>query len=90
MPEIAKELRHLEDAARLISRGEALVAEQKRRLEQLRTAGHPARAAEQVLQSLKVALQTIRESESLIEGTLRDIEAGSLRREDTDSRTSAK
>jgi len=79
MPEVAKELRRLEDATRLIARGEALVAEQRRCLEQLRKAGHPVLGAEQVLQSLKDVLQTIRESEGLIDRTLRDFEAGSLR-----------
>jgi len=57
MPEVAKELRRLEDATRLIAHGEALVAEQRHRLERLREAGHSVLGAEQVLQSLKLALR---------------------------------
>jgi len=90
MPEIAKDLQCFEDATRLIARGEALVAEQRRHLEQLREAGHPALQAELVLQRLKDALRTIRESESLIGRALLDIEVGRLRRLDTDSRVSPK
>jgi len=90
MSEIATVLRRLEDAAGLIARGEALVLEQRRRLEQLREAGHPALGAEQVLRNLKAVLQTIRESESLIEHTLQEIEAGRLRSLDTDSRANPK
>jgi len=90
MPEVAKELRRLEDATRMITRGEALVAEQRRRIEQLRETGYPVLEAERVLQSFKAALQTIRETESLIERTLRDIEVGRLRAPDTDSRAAPK
>ena len=90
MPEIAVELRHLEDAAQRIARGEALVAEQMRRIEQLRKAGFSAREAECTLQNFKVVLDTIRESEIIIGQTLRDIEVGSLRKLSSDSSASAK
>jgi len=90
MPDTAQELRHLEDAARLIARGEVLVAEQRRRIEELRKDGHSTQQAEQLLQSLTVALQTIREAQGLVERTLRDIEAGTLLDLDADSRASAK
>jgi len=90
MPDTVQELRHLEDAAQRIARGEALVAEQVGRIEQLREAGFSAREAERILQTFKVVLDAIRESETIIEQTLRDIKAGSLRKLDSHTSASAK
>jgi len=78
LPKIEKELRHLEDATRLIAQGEALVGEQMRRLEQLREAGYPTLEAERVLKNFEVVLRTILDTENLIQHALRDIEAGKL------------
>lgn len=75
MPQAEIELRHLEDAKRLIERGETLVAEQRHRLEELRAHGHPTQQAEQTLESLKSAVRALRDTQNIIEGTLRDIRA---------------
>jgi hypothetical protein len=65
MAETAEELRSLEDANRLVARGEALVAEQERRLEQLRKDGHPTGEAAQTLESLKGAVKALRETQRI-------------------------
>ena len=78
MPDIAKELRHLEEATRLIARGEELVAEQQRRLDRLRKDRHPVRDGERLLQCLIDAVQVMRYTQGIIQGALRDIGAGRL------------
>ena len=56
MTDIAQELRHLEAAKTRVAVGERLVAEQERRLQELRKDGHPTEQAEKRLEPISKSL----------------------------------
>ena len=78
MIERAEEVLHLDEVKLRIAEGDGLVAEQEQRLEDLRKDGHPTYNAEKTLESLKGAVQALRETQAIIERTLREMEAGKL------------
>ena len=80
MADVPKEVRHLAETVRLIAVGEARVAEQKQRIEELRRDGHPTSVAEQTLEALQLTVSSLRDTKASIEDVLRNVEQGKLPR----------